>query len=257
MISKQERADSFSNLPMTEVEDPTEGHAMVGNLLIQTLFVPSLRTKNNLQIYEDFNAFPSPEAYRHYSLLLKHQMFDSYHYTVPTSQYTVEKHLESKEAVSNVVKLVSGLNKIGRPRVLANSDRLSRELVDIQKRFDKLKSKLERNRVEELNNIFRECVRKKLFTCPEEILDFLMWLGQMNRPSRQEFSESFENMWIANRVMINNDQSRKYNRFFWQSFLNDLIKNGEGLNIDRNMSFQPGFLIGLQDGGSFVENTLE
>jgi hypothetical protein len=78
--------------PRFDLEDETADFDVAGNLLIQSLFVPDMKTRKHLNIREKFQYFSSPEAFRHYQMLIKHQDFDEYHYSVPISEYLPEKY---------------------------------------------------------------------------------------------------------------------------------------------------------------------
>ena len=95
LLPKSKNKD-FDNQPLPDVEhsDATENFTLSGTLLVNTLFIPDMKTRFEFDLYENFSIFRSPEAKIHHHLLMGHQLFDLYHYAVPMKVYDPHSHSE-------------------------------------------------------------------------------------------------------------------------------------------------------------------
>ena len=50
---------------LEEFSDPTQGYNLSGTILINTLFVPDMRTRFEFDLYDDFSIYTTPEAKLH------------------------------------------------------------------------------------------------------------------------------------------------------------------------------------------------
>ena len=72
---------------MAEFSDPTHGYTLSGTILINTLFVPNMKTRFEYDLYDDFSIYTTPEAKLHAKILEGTKIFDSYHFSMPTNFY--------------------------------------------------------------------------------------------------------------------------------------------------------------------------
>ena len=72
---------------MEEFSDPTHAYTLSGTILINTLFVPDMKTRFEYDLYEDFSIYTTPEAKLHAKILEGTKIFDSYHFSMPTNFY--------------------------------------------------------------------------------------------------------------------------------------------------------------------------
>ena len=50
---------------LEEFSDPTHGYTLSGTILINTLFVPDMRTRFEFDLYDDYSIYTTPEAKLH------------------------------------------------------------------------------------------------------------------------------------------------------------------------------------------------
>ena len=82
----QEEENTMKN-NFEEFSDPTHGHTLSGTILINTLFVPDMKTRFEHDLYDDFSIYTTPEAKLHAKILEGTKIFDSYHFSMPTNFY--------------------------------------------------------------------------------------------------------------------------------------------------------------------------
>ena len=58
-------------------------------------------------------------------------------------------------------------------------------------------------------------ISKQIFSCPEEITDFYLWLKNHNRPMRQQYTADFTKMWLFHRLKMTYEARKIINRFLW------------------------------------------
>ena len=173
---KVESDDQSSQLePISN--DATRNFNLSGTLLINTLFIPDMKTRFEFSLYDDYSIFKTPEAKMHHQLLMGHKMFDHYHYAVPLSFYDPSNHTE------DVVSTRQDSNK--RPDILNNLADLEEFKKELREEFNEKRNLPIEERLIFQKKAISNAIEKKIFSCPEEILDYFVWLTNQNRPIKQ------------------------------------------------------------------------
>lgn len=185
-----------------------------GTLFVQTMFVPDRETRWNFDMYNFNSEITNPEAVAHLNQLLQPQLYDSYHYLVPTEKYNPQDYLNG-----------CYLNR-SRPRILAANNILTQAMEDLNNTLSGKNSLAEEQKYVLLKQLTSISLKKNLFASSEEINDFFMWTFNNFRPIKQEFSTDFMNRWLALTTLNSYAAKKLLNSFLWQQFISDLVKSG-------------------------------
>jgi hypothetical protein len=148
-----------------------------------------MKTRFEWNLFDDYSIFHTPEAKIHHHLLMGHKMFDSYHYSIPTHLYDPQNHTENG--------IYDRFDVAGRPEILNNKDELDEYKKQIREEFNQKRNLPVAERLQFQREAVEIAIAKKLFTCPEEIHEYFVWLKNQNRPIRQQYTADFSKMWEA------------------------------------------------------------
>ena len=90
-----EPEDGETELPEVEHSDPTHEFTLSGTILVNTLFIPDMKTRFEFNLYDAYSIYKTPEAKIHANILMGTKVFDSYHYSIPMSNYDPQNHTEN------------------------------------------------------------------------------------------------------------------------------------------------------------------
>jgi hypothetical protein len=103
-------------------------------------------------------------------------MFDNYHYAVPTNHYDPRNH--------TVERYADGFDVNGRPSILKNFNEVDDYQQKLRQEFMIERNLPEAKRLVKQQESIEFAIRRQIFSCPEEITDFYLWLKNHNRPMR-------------------------------------------------------------------------